>query len=1106
EDPHMSSWYLNGNFETNNWDFIHTFNDIGWDTVTLIQETCSSTDTIEKPVYIKSPTVVPEVEFMTSNNVLEVGEDAQLYDLSKECPTGWKWEITPTTALNPTTGKIVNTYTFINGSTDASQNPELVFNINGTYDVCLTTSNSIGSSAKVCKPGYLNVKFSDNMCGTYTSAPQLYGSLYDDGGPNGNYGSNKFCTYLLKPCGDDVKVTISELNLSTETYLRIYDGSSNLGIPLWDPNYGPEGIQGNISNPLFKSDYYSTNSGMVYVEFETGASTSSGFKLEWASSGTGNYIAPVASFEVPDTGCIVLPLHYENTSYADPLTAVYTWDFDGNGVIDANTEHGEFKTQFPGIAATYKTTLTVENCGGKDTFIKEVVLINPQNAPYGDFSADVQYPVSNQDIVTFSGNTYFLSCVDKFEWIITPTSYYFENGTDKFSEHPQVVFMDTVCYDVSVVFGNSNTTKTTTKSKSCYIHPKKYCIPSVLTLHQDMGISRVVCGDIDNSSESGIQGYNNYTNVASTNLIIGQNYDITVERNTNFNKVAIAVWVDYNNDGDFEDAGELVSIISSSALTAWTGTFNVPIAAELGATTMRVSCNYASYSMEPCGPNQFGEIEDYRVFISPDNVAPVITILGDNPMDVEEGMSYVDAGATANDNIMGPITTYMHNGIPLFTTTSNVNTSVLGQYTVTYTACDTIGNCATEKRKVIVNPDATPPVITLIGGDPFYVNVNIPFVDTFFTAIDAASGNITSRVQISGNLDVYTLGTYSRTYTVKDDKGLSDTKTRTLIVVDGAAPDVTILGDNPAYHEIGTPYTDMGVTYSDNYWPNNKISYNKTGLVDVTKAGVYNVNYSVVDYSNNAITVTRKVIVWDSTAPVIYALGGDVIELEVKTQFYDPGLDIQDNAISGFTVTRWGSFLTTFPNEFPDQLGNFILFYKVTDASGNVSDILGRVIKVVDSHAPVLKLNGSPYIIHQQWDPYNDALYTVKDLFYDESELIITTDNNVNVHYEGLYHVCYTAEDPSGNKTADICRLVRVINQKTGLDENEGVSVEIYPNPSNGRFILDLRMPGDKVNISILNLMGEEVLTVAQGVAAMDQYEINMHSFAAGIYLVKIQT
>ena len=41
----------------------------------------------------------------------------------------------------------------------------------------------------------------------------------------------------------------------------------------------------------------------------------------------------------------------------------------------------------------------------------------------------------------------------------------------------------------------------------------------------------------------------------------------------------------------------------------------------------------------------------------PDVTAPVITLLGSTPVDVELGTSYTDAGATASDNIDGDLTT-----------------------------------------------------------------------------------------------------------------------------------------------------------------------------------------------------------------------------------------------------------------------------------------------------------------------------------------------------------------------------------------------------------------------------------------------------------------
>ena len=1110
EDPHTTLWYLNGVFKTNDWNYTETFTEVGWDTVSLIQETCSGTDSIGKAVYIASPSVVPVVEFMASNNILEVGEPIVLQDLTDNCPTGWLWEINPATAFNPATQQVEATYRFINNTSDTSRNPEIVFDLNGAFDICLTASNSIGTSAKECKQGYLNVKFSADLCGQFSEATQLYGSLYDDGGVNGNYSPNTMCSYLIRPCGDDVQITIAEMNMANGSFLRLYDGASNRGYPMWDPAYGPEGIYGNMSNAFFDTVLMASKSGMVFVEFESGIATSPGFKLEWASIGSGNYNAPVASFMTEDTACIVLPLFYENTSYADTAFSKFSWDFDGNGSQDATSIHGEFRTQFPGIAATYKSTLAVDNCGGVDTFVKNVVLINPQHAPVGDFSADVTSPVSNQDIVTFSANTTFLSCVNTFEWVITPNTFYYENGTDMYSEHPQIVFMDTSCYDVSVVLGNSNSIRTTTLSKICYIHPKKYCIPGVLTLHQDMGINRFVCGDIDNSSQSGIEGYNNFTNAFSTTLVIGQMYTVTIERNTNFNKVSNAVWVDYNNDGDFTDAGELVASDPSTDLLTWTATFMVPANAELGASVMRVSTNYASFTAMPCGPNQFGEVEDYRVFISPDNVAPSISIIGDNPAEVEQGYVYYDSGAVATDNIMGIVNTYVHNGTPLYSVDNNVNTAVLGIYYVTYTACDTIWNCDSKRRTVIVTPDVSAPTITLTGADPLPVSVNKTFIDTFYSAWDDAEGDLTANVVIGGNLNVNVLGTYTRTYYVEDSKGNSDSKMRTLIVEDNAAPDVTLNGDNPMYVEIATTFTDPGVQVVDNYWPANKVSTFTTGLVNINKAGTYKIDYKVTDYSNNSQTVSRTVVVWDSTAPVIVALGGDVIQLEVHSLFIDPGLDIIDNSLSGFTVDRWGSFLTTFANETPDQLGNYIIFYQVTDASGNVSEILGRVIKVVDTHAPELTLLGSPYKIVEKWDKngtYSEEGYTLYDAYYDNSEITVTMDDNVDLNFEGLYHVCYQAEDPSGNMTPEVCRLVRVIYQNVSIADGQETSVEVYPNPSSGHLILKLGVADrSDVSISILNSLGEEVKVISRNTRAQDQYEMDLSDFANGVYMLRIQT
>ncbi|MGB1009783.1 MAG: DUF1800 family protein, partial [Thiolinea sp.] len=82
-----------------------------------------------------------------------------------------------------------------------------------------------------------------------------------------------------------------------------------------------------------------------------------------------------------------------------------------------------------------------------------------------------------------------------------------------------------------------------------------------------------------------------------------------------------------------------------------------------------------------------------NVVLAPDTTAPVITINGDNPLDVLQGSNYIDAGATATDAIDGNVTV---------TVSGLVNTAELKQYVLTYTATDAAGNIATATRTVNV--------------------------------------------------------------------------------------------------------------------------------------------------------------------------------------------------------------------------------------------------------------------------------------------------------------------------------------------------------------------------------------------------------------------
>ncbi|MEO5571259.1 MAG: immunoglobulin-like domain-containing protein [Bacteroidia bacterium] len=83
---------------------------------------------------------------------------------------------------------------------------------------------------------------------------------------------------------------------------------------------------------------------------------------------------------------------------------------------------------------------------------------------------------------------------------------------------------------------------------------------------------------------------------------------------------------------------------------------------------------------------------------SKDDTAPVITLLGDDPATVSLNGTYIDGGATANDDKDGVV--------PATVSSSDVNEDLVGTYTVTYTATDKEGNEGTANRTVTVVNDA----------------------------------------------------------------------------------------------------------------------------------------------------------------------------------------------------------------------------------------------------------------------------------------------------------------------------------------------------------------------------------------------------------------
>ncbi len=163
--------------------------------------------------------------------------------------------------------------------------------------------------------------------------------------------------------------------------------------------------------------------------------------------------------------------------------------------------------------------------------------------------------------------------------------------------------------------GYSNTVNVTTLSNSL-----TYCASQGNNTNDEY-IDRVQLGSINNLSGNN-GGYANFTSI-STSLPKGSSNTITItpKWTGTVYREAYRVWIDYNQDGDFNDSGEQVYSRSRTTSSNISGSFTIPNSALSGATRMRVSMKYNA-NPSSCETFTYGEVEDYTIVIA-GNVVPL---------------------------------------------------------------------------------------------------------------------------------------------------------------------------------------------------------------------------------------------------------------------------------------------------------------------------------------------------------------------------------------------------------------------------------------------------------------------------------------------------
>lgn len=184
----------------------------------------------------------------------------------------------------------------------------------------------------------------------WDTATSCTGTLYDNGGPSGNYANYSDDYFVLDVNSGSLNITFSQFNTANYSdRIYIYDGVGTGGTILLNhygsyvPNNGnPINVPSGKATIYFYSNYYGS---------------SSGFALSWSTGGTS---APTPQFSVSNPN----PPVNTAVSFTNSTTngGTYSWDFgDGNSSTLASPQHSYAA---PG---TYSVTLTATNCFGSAT-------------------------------------------------------------------------------------------------------------------------------------------------------------------------------------------------------------------------------------------------------------------------------------------------------------------------------------------------------------------------------------------------------------------------------------------------------------------------------------------------------------------------------------------------------------------------------------------------------------------------------------------------------------------------------------------------------------------------------------------------------------------
>ena len=327
-------------------------------------------------------------------------------------------------------------------------------------------------------------------------------------------------------------------------------------------------------------------------------------------------------------------------------------------------------------------------------------------------------------------------------------------------------------------------------------------------------------------------------------------------------------------------------------------------------------------------------------------------------------------------------------------------------------------------------PVNNPPVLTLLGANPFTVIAGNTFTDPGATANDTEDGNLTSSITVSGSVNTSLPGNYVLSYSVTDSDGASASANRT-VVVEPATTFRVIATKIVCNNEIDLPNWGVGgpdvtaSTASDflashpscHLQPGWEFEW---GYQSVTDPGSSFVGPAGSGWTTFGLTDSQGKTQVDIPA----ALGSDKVWIREVLKngyipFYGPyaNNDAQTNVVSAELFCNQDVlYFDNYDYVLNPQNGN--TYYCI---ALNVANSVNPPVNT----PPIITLIGANPLNLTIGDTFTDPGATANDTEDGNLTDEIATTTTVNTAVAGTYEVTYSVTD-SGNLSTSVTRSVIV--------------------------------------------------------------------------------